>query len=187
MFEDLLAQTRTKMQKALEIIRQDLATIHTGRATPALVENVVVLVYGGTQRLKIMELVTITTSDPKTLVITPFDPSIIEEIERGLLEANLGLTPVLEGEVIRITIPPLSEERRQEYLKLAKQKLEAGRIMIRQLRHEVMSDLKRKFEAKEISEDDRRRQEKNLQELTDKYIAEIDDLGRRKEEELMQV
>ncbi|MBI4999353.1 ribosome recycling factor [Candidatus Gottesmanbacteria bacterium] len=182
-----LSETQQKMQKALEIIRGDLATIRTGRATPALVENVVLLVYGGSQKLKMAELATITTLDPKTLIINPFDPSIAQEIERGLLEANLGLTPVLEGEIIRITIPPLSAERRQEYLKLAKQKLETGRIMIRQIRHEVMSDLKRMFEEKQISEDDRRRQEHDLQELTDKYIAEIEELGRRKEEELLQI
>lgn len=182
-----LSEVQEKMGKALEIIRQDLATIRTGRATPALVENVILSVYEGTQKLKIAELATISTSDPRTLVITPFDPSIIEEINKGILEANIGLTPVIEGQLIRITIPPLSEERRQEYIKLAKSKLEAGRIMIRQIRHDFMSDLKRKFEAKEISEDDRRRQEKDLQDLTDKYIAEIDDLGRRKEEELLQV
>lgn len=184
---DKLLEVRQKMGKALEVIRQDLATIRTGRATPALVENVILSVYEGTQKLKMAELATISTSDPRTLVITPFDPSIIEEINKGILEANIGLTPVIEGQLIRITIPPLSEERRQEYIKLAKSKLEAGRIMIRQIRHDFMSDLKRKFEAKEISEDDRRRQEKDLQDLTDKYIAEIDDLGRRKEEELLQV
>jgi len=182
-----LSETQQKMQKALEVIRGDLGTIRSGRATPALVENVVVTVYGGTQKLKLVELATITAGDPRTLVITPFDPSIIEEIYRGLLEANLGLTPVLEGEVIRITIPPLSEERRQEYIKLAKSKLEAGRIMIRQIRHDLMSDLKRAFEEKTLSEDDRRRLEKELQELTDKFIGEIEELGRRKEEELLQV
>src|SRR3972149_4828423 len=129
-----LTDTQSKMQKALEIIRGDLGSIHTGRATPVLVENVVVSVYGGTQKLKIMELGTIATSDSRTLVITPFDPSIIEEMQKGLLEANIGLTPVLEGEIIRISIPSLSEERRQEYIKLAKTKLENGRIMIRQIR-----------------------------------------------------
>lgn len=182
-----LQETSQKMQKALEVIHQDLQTIHTGRATPALIENVILVVYGGSQKLKVAELATIATSDPRTLVITPFDPSIIEEIQKGLLEANIGLTPVLEGEVIRITIPSLSEERRHEYIKLAKTKLENGRVMIRQIRHEMMGDLKRMFEAKEISEDDRRRNENDLQELTDKYISEIDERGRRKEEELLQV
>ncbi len=182
-----LASTQLQMQKALEIIRADLGSIRTGRATPALIENVVVTVYGGTQKLKIMELGTIAASDSKNIVITPFDPSIIEEINKGIQTANVGLTPVLDGEVIRISIPPLSEERRQEYIKLAKQKLETGRVMIRQIRHEIMSEIKRSFEAKEISEDDRRRQEEELQELTDRMVAEIDELGRKKEEELVQI
>lgn len=182
-----LSETSQQMLKALEIIRQDLGTIRTGRATPALVENVVLSVYGGSQKLKLDELATITTSDSRNLIISPFDPSIIEEINHGLLQANVGLTPILDGEVIRISIPPLSEERRQEYLKLAKVKLENGRIMIRQMRHELISALKRAFEEKTLSEDERHRLEENLQELTDKMIAEINESGRRKEEELMTV
>lgn len=182
-----LAESQAKMQKALDIIRQDLSTIRTGRATPALVENLVLAVYEGSQKLKLAELATISTIDSRTLLITPFDPSIAEEINRGIQMANVGLTPILEGETIRISIPSLSEERRQEYLKLAKQKLEAGRIMIRQLRHELMSHLKNALEAKEISEDDHARWEKEMQEMTDKFIAEIDELGRKKEEELLRV
>ena len=182
-----LSEAQIKMQKALEIIRGDLQTIRTGRATPALVENVIVSVYGGTQKLRIMELGTIATSDSRTLVIMPFDPSIIEEINKGLQVANIGLTPVLDGEVIRISIPSLTEERRQEYLKLAKQKLEMGRIMIRQIRHGAMEDIKKTLENKEISEDDQKRLEKNLQTLTDELMAEIDEIGRAKEQELLQI
>ncbi len=182
-----ISEIQSKMQKALEIIRQDLGTIRTGRATPALVENVVVSVYGGTQNLRVVELGTITTSESRSLVITPFDQSIIEEMSRGIQLANIGLTPILDGDVIRINIPSLTEERRQEYTKLVKVKLEAGRVMIRQLRHEMMSELKRKEEAKEISEDDRRRQEEELQKLTDNFIAEIEELGRQKETELLQI
>lgn len=182
-----LSDTQQKMQKALVIIQDDLTSIHTGHATPALIENVIVAVYGGSQKLKVLELGTITANDSRTILITPFDPSIIEEINKGIQTANIGLTPILDGEVIRISIPPLSEERRQEYIKLAKQKLETGRIMIRQLRHDVMNQLKQMFENKEISEDDRHRTEENLQQLTDRFVAEIDELGRRKEEELLQI
>ncbi len=182
-----LNEASFKMQKAFEIVRQDLLSVRTGRATPALIENISVMVYGGTQKLRIMELGTIFVSDPRTLTVTPFDPSITQEIQKGILEANIGLTPVVDDEVIRISIPTLSEERRQEYIKLAKQKLEAGKIMIRQVRHEMINDLKRAFEAKEISEDDLRRYEKELQEITDRFISEIDELGRKKEEELLQI
>ncbi len=182
-----LTGTQQNMIKALEIIRADLGSIRTGRATPALVENIAVAVYGGSQKLKIIELATISITDPRTIMISPFDQSIIEEINKGLQLANIGLNPVLDGDVIRITIAPLSEERRQEYIKLAKQKLEAGRIMIRQLRHEMMNDIKKSVEAKEISEDDQKRLENELQDLTDRMVAEIDDMGRRKEEELLQI
>lgn len=187
MTEPILNQTREKMRKALEVTSTDLHSIRSGRATPALVESIVVNVYGGTQRMKIMELATTTTLDAKTLVISPFDPSIVAEMERGILEANTGLTPVVDGEIIRISIPALTEERRREYSKLAKTKLEAGRIMIRQIRGEAMKDLKREEIDAKISEDERKLGEKHVQELTDEMIAEIDVLGEKKEAELMQV
>ena len=123
----VLQDARVKMQKALEISKQDLSSIRSGRATPALIENIVVSAYGGTQKLKVMELATINVMDVKTLTITPFDPSTISEIEKGIQDANVGLSPLKEGEYIRICLPPLSEERRLEYLKLAKAKLESGR------------------------------------------------------------
>ncbi len=187
MIEPVTNQARDHMKKAIEVTRTDLSSIRSGRATPALVENIVVSVYGGSQKLKIMELATITTMDAKSIVIAPFDPSIISEIERGLQEANVGLTPVVDGEIIRITIPLLSEERRQEYIKLARTKLEGGRIMIRQIRHEAMKNLKKLEEEGTISEDERKHGEKVIQELTDEMIAEIDALGEKKEAELVQV
>lgn len=175
------------MRKAIEVTRQDLSSIRSGRATPALVENLVIGVYGGSQKLKLTELSTISTADAKTLLVSPFDPSIIAEIVKGILEVNIGLTPVAEGELIRISIPPLSEERRQEYLKMARVKLEGGRIMVRQVRAEGMRDLKHLVEEKNISEDERTRTEKMVQDLTDEMIAEIDNLGKKKEEELLQI
>jgi len=187
MIEQILNQTRDKMRKAFEVTSNDLFSIRSGRATPALVEHVVVSAYDGSQRLKIMELATTTTMDARTIVISPFDPSIVAEIEKGLLEANIGLTPVVDGDIIRITIPALTQERRLEYLKLAKAKLEAGRIMVRQVRHEAMKDLKRLASDNTISEDETKHGEKMVQELTDEMIAEVDGLGERKEQELMQV
>jgi len=177
----------SKMQKSLEVTRADLATIRTGRATPALVENIIIAAYGGNAQMKIREMATISSSDSMTLTVQPFDPATKDDIVKGILEANTGLNPVVDGEQIRISIPPLSEERRQEYLKLAKAKLEAGKVMIRQVRHEEMGRLKRSLEAKEITEDDRTRQEKHLQELTDEMITEVDRLGELKEKELLQI
>lgn len=175
------------MKKAVEATRMDLTTIHSGRATPALVENITIVAYGGTQRLRLKELATITTTDAKALLVQPFDPAILGEIEKSLLEANTGLTPVVDGEVIRIAIPLLSQERRAEYIKLAHTKLEGGRIMVRQARGEGMRKLKLAAENNEIGEDEQAHGEKLVQELTDEMIADIDAMGERKETELMQV
>lgn len=187
MIDAVLNATRDRMKKAIEVTRTDLASVRSGRPTSALVENIVIPVYAGTQHLKLMELATITVSDAKTIVISPFDPSVIVEIEKGIAAANTGLSPVVDGEVVRISIPPLSEERRQEYIKLAKAKLESGRIMVRQIRHEAMKDIAKLNDEHQISEDENKAGEKKIQELTNEMIAEIDSIGDKKEAELLQI
>lgn len=187
MIEPILNTAREKMKKALEITRSDLTSIRSGRATPALVENIVIMAYGGSQKLRILEMATITTLDAKTIAVSPFDPSTIAEIEKGIMEANTGLTPVVDRDIIRITIPMLSQERRLEYIKLAKAKLEGGRVMVRHIRGDAMRELKKMEEAKSVSEDERKHGEKLVQELTDEMIAEVDSMGARKEAELLQV
>lgn len=180
---NLIADTREKMRKAIEILSSDIATIRTGKAAPALVENISVMVYGGTTKLRVMEVATVNASDASTLVLTPFDVSIIEEIRKGIMESGAGLNPASDGQVIRISIPPLSEERRQELIHLMRQKLESGHVMIRQIRHEALSDLKKG----ELPEDENARLEKEIQKATDDFTGEIDALGKKKEEELMQI
>ncbi len=187
MVDTILSNTREHMKKAIEITMMDLGSIRSGRATPALVENIPVAAYGGTQKMRILEMATITTMDAKTIVIAPYDPSTINEIEKGILEANSGLTPVIDGEVIRISIPSLSTERRQEYIKLAKAKLESGRVMIRQIRHDAMKHLKKAVDDKTITEDQQEYGDKMVQKMTDEMVAEIDGFGAKKEAELMQV
>lgn len=182
-----LNDTKQKMQRALEVIRSDLATLRTGRATPSLVENIEVLVYGGAQKLKLIELASITTPDPHLILITPWDQSIIGDIAKGIQVANVGLNPVPDSTTIRITIPPLSEERRLELVKMMHQKLEGGRVMIRQIRHDLMSEIKRAYDNKELIEDDMKRVAEELQKLTDEMMAEIEAIGHKKEEELMAV
>lgn len=182
-----LDEVKQKMQKVLEVIRADLATVRTGRAAPSLVENLVIKAYGGTQKLKLMELATISTSDSQTLMIAPFDNSILGDIQKGILESNIGLTPSSDGNVIRISIPPLSEERRQELIRLMKQKLENGRIQIRHVRHEGMTAVKKQFTDKEISQDDLTRLEKEIQKSTDDIMSAIEMIREGKEEELMQI
>lgn len=182
--DNLLNETRSKMQKILDLLRNDLGTVRTGRAAPSLVENIIISCYGGTQKLRIMELATIVAQDTQTIVITPFDNSIIADVQKGIAEANVGLNPVIDGQLIRISIPQLSEERRQELIHLMRQKLENGRIMARQIRHEAMNDIKKQ---KEISEDEATRLEKEIQKLTDELMADIDIMGKKKEEELLQI
>ena len=184
---DLTTQAKINMQRVIEVLKTDLSTVRAGKAAPSLVENIVVAAYGGTQRLKVVELAQIHAVDPQTLAITPFDGSIIGEINKAILEGNVGLTPVIDGTLIRISIPPLSEERRQQLVSLVNQKLEGGKVQVRQIRHEAMADVKKEHEEKQISEDDLARLEKEIQKLTDDTITEIDFLGKKKEEELITI
>lgn len=178
-----LQEAKQKMQKALEVLKNDLATIRTGRAAPSLVENIVISVYGGSTKLKVLEAATISANDPQTIIISPFDGSIIGEIQKGILEANIGLTPTIDGQNIRIAIPPLSQERREQLIHLMHQKLENGKVMIRQIRHDVMSDIKKAS----LPEDETKRLEKEVQGLTDSVIGEIDATGKHKEQELLAI
>lgn len=187
MDQQLLADVKNKMVKAMDILSEDMATIRTGRATPALVENLVISAYDNTQHLRLKEMATITTDGARMIVIAPFDPAVIRDIERGITTANLGYTGAVDGNIIRISIPPLTDERRQEYIKLAHTKLEGGRVMIRQVRHEAMSHLKHKFEAKELGEDEKKYMEKEIQMYTDEFIAEIEVMRENKERELKEI
>jgi ribosome recycling factor len=187
MIDAILSQTRTKMQKSFDVTKTDLMSVRSGRATPALVENIVIIAYEGSQKLKLMEMATISAPDARSILITPYDATTVTDIVKGIQESHAGLNPVSDGDVVRVTIPPLSEEQRKEYLKLANAKLEAGKIMIRQVRQEAMKDLKRAKDDKQIGEDEEKVGEKKVQELTDSMVHEIEEMGNRKEEELMQV
>lgn len=177
----------SKMQSALNSLTSDISAIRTGRATPSIVENIVVPAYGGTQRLRVMEVGSINSPDPTQIVISPWDKSIIGDIRKGILEANVGLNPNIDGEIVRISISPLTTEDREKYVKLLSQKLENGKVMIRQVRADEMHEIKKKFEAKEITEDDKTDQEKKLQELTDSFITKIETMGEKKKAELLQI
>lgn len=181
------ALVRSKMQQVLNLITNDISSLRTGRATPSLVENIICPAYGGTQRLKVQELATITAPDPQTLNISPWDKSIIGDIRKGIMEANVGLNPIIDGELLRIAFPPLTTEDREKYVKLLSQKLEGGRIMIRQQRGEAMQEIKKKFEAKEVSEDEKFADEKKVQEITDEFVNKINEVGERKKQELLAI
>lgn len=179
-------QIKKDMQNVLDLIKSDIATIRTGRASPSIVEDIIIEAYGGTQRLRIVELAGITAPDAQTIEIKPWDKSIIGEIRKGILSANIGLNPSIDSELVRISFPALTTEDRQKYVKLLSQKLEQGKVMVRQVRSEAMRDIKKAFEGKSISEDQKFSQEKSLQELTDEYISKITQMGESKEKELLQ-
>lgn len=181
------SEIQQRIQKVLDVLKQDLGTIRTGRANPGLVENIVISAYAGSTRLKVLELATVGVTDAQTIVITPFDPSIIGEIQKGIADSGAGLNPSSDGHVLRITIPPLSQERREELSKLMKHKLENGRIMVRQVRHEAMDEIKKVHNDKEISDDEKEREEKDVQRMIDETMQTIDEMGNQKEAELMQV
>jgi ribosome recycling factor len=178
---------KSKMQLTLDVVASDIAGIRTGRATPALVENIICPAYGGTQRLRVMELATIAAPDPSQILINPWDKSIIGDIRKGIVEANIGMNPSIDGEIIRITMPPMTTEDREKYVKLLSGKIESGKVMIRQIRADEMHEIKKKFEAKEITEDEKFGSEKKLQEITDDFVGKIEEMGEKKKSELLQI
>jgi len=181
------ANTRQTMQAAIEHFKTEISAIRTGRAVPALIENIPCSAYGGASRLTVKELGTITTSDPQTLIVQPWDPSVLGEIRQGILAANVGLTPVVDNNLIRISVPPLTTERRNEYVKLLHQKMEESRVAIRNIRQDKMREIKTSFEEKSISEDEKFKAEEDLQKITDEFIAKAEELANKKEQEIMGV
>jgi len=178
---------RSKMQQVVNLVVGDIGVIRTGRATASLVEGLELSLYGGSQKLKLQEVATISTPDPQTLMIDPWDKSIIGEIRQGILAANVGMNPSIDGEIIRISMPPLTTEDRDKYVKLLSTKLENGKIMIRQIRSDTMHDIKKSFEEKELTEDEKFSSEKRLQGLTDEFITKIEEVGEKKKQELLSV
>ncbi|MBI5045231.1 MAG: ribosome recycling factor [Candidatus Levybacteria bacterium] len=184
---DTVVTLKNQIEKILDLIKTDISTIRTGRATPSLVENIAIVTYGGSTKLRVMELATIAANDPQSLVITPFDQTTREDIRKGIMEAGSGLNPVDDGNVLRINIPPLSTERREELIKMMHHKLENGKVMVRQARHEAMDEVKKRVDDEGLSEDEKARLEKEVQKIVDDTIATIDSMGKQKEEELLAI
>ncbi len=181
------ASIRSRMTQVTNSVILDLGSLRTGKASPTLVDELMVAVYGGQQRLKIKELATVTVPDHQTLVIDPWDKSIIGEIRQGILSSNIGMNPSIDGQIIRISFPPMTTEDREKYTRLLSTKLENGRVMVRQIRQDGMHEIKKDFEAKTLSEDEKFAAEKKLQEVTDEFIGKINEAGERKKEELLQI
>lgn len=176
---------RSRMQKTVDLAQKEASQIRTGRASGSLVENIVVPAYGGTQNLKVQELGTISAPDPETIVIDPWDKSIIGDIKKGIEAANIGYNPNIDGEIIRIKIPPLTTEDREKFVKLLSAKMEQLKIMLRQVRADELKEIRQLFDDKEITEDEKFAQEKRLQELTDEYMGKIEKIETSKTSELM--
>lgn len=183
--DPVLTETVQKIEAALEHLKMEMSGIRAGRANPSLIENVTVEAYGA--RMKLNEVGTISAPQPSLLTVQVWDASLLNSVVKGIQEANLGLNPSNDGQTIRLPIPPLTEERRQEFIKLLHTKLEAARIELRQIRHDARQGWVKEEEAGTIGEDELARREKILQELMDKKTAEIEELGKAKTEELLQI
>ncbi|NIV13438.1 MAG: ribosome recycling factor [Aliifodinibius sp.] len=185
MIKDALKEATARMRSSLQSLQDDLAGIRTGRATPALVERLSVDYYGSPTPLQ--QLATFSVPEPRQILIKPFDPSSIKDIERSIQTSDLGLTPSNDGKVIRLTLPPLTQERRQELVRVVNARVEEGRISVRNIRRDVIKDLREFEEEKLISEDDLKRAEDDIQKITDDYVKKLDEVGEEKENEIMEV
>lgn len=174
---------KTRMDKIVEIFVNDIGSIRTGRATPGLIENVVVSVYGG-QKMRLIELGSIEVADVRTLTFTPWDQSAIREISNGIAAANIGMNPVVDGAIVRMSLPMMTQEQREDYVKLLGRKLEGARGMIRDARADNRKDLMDAKNEKTISEDEFKRDETELQKVTDEYIGKLEALAKKKEAEI---
>ena len=183
--QDIVARAETKMKQSIDVLRKDLTTIRTGRASPGLVENLHVEYYGADTPLK--QLANISAPEARTIVIQPYDRQAMGGIEKAILKSDLGLTPNNDGQAIRLTIPQLTEERRRDLVKVVRKHVEEGRVAVRNVRRESNDHLKDMEKAKTLSADEDKRAQERLQKLTDTYIKQIDDIGHTKESEVMEV
>jgi len=185
MLKEAHNEAEERMKGALEALEEDLAGIRTGRASPALVEKLSVEYYG--MPTPLMQLATISVPESRMLMIRPFDGATLRNIERAIMASDLGLTPNNDGKVIRLNLPTLTEERRRDLVKLVHNRLEEARVAVRNVRRDGIKDLREFEHEKLISEDELEEGEENLQKLTDKYIELVNDVGVRKEKEIMEV
>ena len=174
---------KTRMDKITALFVNDIASIRTGRATPGLIENVVVTVYGG-QKMRLIELGSIGVPDVRSLTFEPWDQALIREINNGIEAANIGMMPSVDGQIIRMNLPMLTMEQREDYIKLLGRKLEGARVMIRDARGDFRSDLQKAKQDKTISEDEFKKDETELQKNTDLYIGKLEEVSKKKELEI---
>ena len=185
MIDDILDETRHKMQVTLNHYEEELLGLRSGRASTALVERLMVEYYG--QDTELRQLANISTPEALQILIRPYDKSSLKSIEKAIQQANIGVNPNVDGEVIRLNMPPLTGERRQELVKVLHKRMEESRVAIRNIRRSANSDLQEFEKEKLISEDDMKNGQEEVQKLTDEYIAKIDQIGKAKEDEILEV
>lgn len=185
MIDDLLADCEDRMKKTVEAVQRELASIRTGHAQVGLVDHVRVDYYG--TLMPVNQMATVAAPEARLLTIQPWDRGALPAIEKALQKSDLGLTPSNDGQIIRLAIPPLTEQRRKELIKLVHKRIEDGRVAIRNVRRDCLEHIRRLVHDKEASEDDQRKGQDQLQKLTDRYIAIVDQKGREKEAELAEV
>lgn len=185
MVKDTLAQTETKMKKSVESLHHHLASVRTGRASPALLDQVQVEYYGS--NMPISQLASVSVSEARMLTIQPWDQSAVKAIEKAIQNANLGINPTNDGRVIRLAIPPLTEQRRKDLTKQVRKEVEEAKIALRNLRRDGQNELKKLESDKQIGADELKRAQEKVQELTDRYTRELDTIGAAKEAEVMEV
>lgn len=185
MIKEVLNEARGKMDKAVEALQADLRGIRTGRASPALVDRIKVDYYGTPTPLN--QLATISVPEPRLLTIRPWDASSLPAIEKAILKSDLGLTPNNDGKIIRLSVPRLNEERRQDLVKVVAKRVEEGRVAVRNIRRSAIDDLRELEKEKIISEDEMHKGRDDIQELTDQYIAQVDEVGKVKEKEILEI
>jgi len=185
MVDDILSGTSTKMAKAIEATRRDLATIRTGRATPAIVDHIKVDYYG--VPTPVGQIATVSVPEARLLLIQPWDRQALSSIEKAILKSDLGLNPTNDGNVIRLKIPQLTEERRRELIKVVRKRVEEGRVALRNIRRSALEEVRELERQKDISQDEQKRAQGRLQEITDSHVEEMDSVGSLKEAELLEV
>lgn len=185
MIDEALKDAEEKMRKAIEVTREDFSAVRSGRASPAVVQRLTVDYYG--TQTPLQQLAGISVPDPRSLLITPYDRGSIQAVEKAIQASDIGINPSNDGQSIRLNFPPLTEERRKEMIKVIRDRAEHGRVSLRSIRRHTKEEIEREEREGEVSEDDLHRAEKELQKLTDRFVAEIDDMVKRKEAELMEV
>lgn len=185
MIDEIKDDAKQRMEKSVNALKSQLAKIRTGQAHPSLLDNIVVPYYGADTPLK--QLANVVAEDSRTLALTVFDKSTVQAVEKAIMQSDLGLNPMSAGSTMRIPLPPLTEERRKDLIKVVRGEAEQGRVAVRNIRRDANSDIKELLKEKEISEDESRRAEDDIQKITDTFVKQMDEMLETKETELMKI